>query len=396
LLARRATTADQRARIALSLGPVALVVGFACFQLAWWSLADASLLALLVATTAAVGTIPKSSRWLWSAGLGAVLIPGATVVLNQTRAEMRETVTENDVVALIERDVAYWLANQAGSRGGVVLAPPNLTTSLYFHGGLSGLGTPYWENKNGFAAAVRIAGATSPEEAQMLARKRNLTYIVIPSWDGFMDEYARLGSHQPDHSLIALLHQWLPPRWLRPVPYHLPKTPGFEGLSLVIFQVTDVQDNPTALSRLAEYFVEMGQIDQAILVSQALERLFPDDLGALVARSLAEQAAGNIAGAMNAVNKLPAYLARGDDDALAWDRRVSLAIALTEGKHFELAKEETKRCLAALDETDIRLLTTVSLYRLQVLTKSFGLEIADPRLRTLARELLPAELGEKL
>jgi hypothetical protein len=396
-LARRATAADQRERIALTLGPVLLVLGFASFQLGWWSLADSTLLALLIAITTTVGSTPKlSRRLLWSTGLAVILIPGAVFLLRQTLSEKKETVVESDVIALIERDLAYWLANQAGSRDAIVLAPPNLTTSLYFHGGLGGLGTPYWENKDGFAAAVRIAGATSPEEAQAAAQNRNLTYIVIPSWDSFMDEYARLGSREPDRSLVALLRQWLPPRWLRPVPYHLPKISGFEGLSLVIFQVTDVQDNPAALSRLAEYFIEMEQIDQAVLVSQALERLFPDDLGALVARSLVAQAAGNATAATNAMNELPAYVVRGDDSALPWDRRVSLAIALAEGKRFELAKDETKRCLAELDESGVRLLTTVSLYRLQVLTKSFGLEIADPRLRVLARGLLPAELSEKL
>jgi hypothetical protein len=396
LLARRATAADQRERVALTLGPVLLALGFACFHLGWWSLVDGTLLALLIATTTTIGSSPKAGRWLWSAGLAMILIPGALFVLGQTRSEKRETVIESDVVALIERDLAYWLANQAGSRGAIVLAPPNLTTSLYFHGGLSGLGTPYWENKDGFAAAVRIAGATSPDEAQSLAQNRNLTYIIVPSWDPFMDEYARLGSGHPEQSLIALLHRWLAPRWLRPLPYHLPKISGFEGLSVVIFQVVEVQDNATALSHLAEYFVEMEQIDEATQAGQALERLYPTDLGALVARALVEQARGDAAGFARAINELPAYLSSGEDSSLPWDRRVSLAIALTEGKRFELAREQTKHCLTELDETRVRSLTTVSLYRLQVLAHAFGLEIANPQLRALSRELLPAELRGKL
>jgi len=72
-----------------------------------------------------------------------------------------------------------------------------------------------------FAAAVRIAGATSPDEAQAVAQSRGLNYIVLPSWDSFLDEYARLASGKAEHSLIALLHQWRAPRWLRPVPCHL-------------------------------------------------------------------------------------------------------------------------------------------------------------------------------
>ena len=75
---------------------------------------------------------------------------------------------------------------------------------------------------------------------------------------------------------------------------------------------------------------------------------------------------------------------------------MSLAIALAEGKRYDLAREQTKRCLAELDEAHVRSLTTVSLYRLQVMSKAFGLEITDPRLRTLSRRLLPAELRGKL
>lgn len=395
-LTRRGTGKSHRQAIAVALGPVLVALGFACFQLGWWSLLDGALLTLLIAFTTPIDAMPKAGPWVCLGGLILVLAPGAMLLWGQARAEKREVLAEGDVIALIERDLAYWLSNQAGPSGAVVLAPPSLTTSLYFHGGLSGLSTPYWENRDGFAAAVRIAGATSPEEAQATAQARNLAYIIIPSWDPFMDEYARLGSRQPDRSLVALLHQWLPPRWLRPVPYHLPRIAGFEGLSVAIFQVTDVQDNPTALGRLAEYFVEMEQLEQAALVGEALTRLFPTDLGAWVSRSLVEQARGNTSGFATAIKELPTHLAQGEEEALPWDRRVSLAIALAEGKYFELAKEQTNQCLSVIDEARVRSLTTVSLYRLQVLSKAFGLEIADPKLRALSRALLPAEMRGNL
>lgn len=396
LLVRRATDESQRAGIALTLGPVLVALGFSFFQLGWWSLLDGTLLTLLIAASATTQAMPKLSRWVWCGSVALILAPGALLLFGHARGEKREALVESEVIALIERDLAYWLANQAGAGGAVVLAPPSLTTSLTFHGGLSGLGSPYWENKEGFAAAVRIAGATSPDEAQALAQDRNLTYIVIPSWDPFMDEYARLGSRQPERSLVTLLHRWLPPRWLRPVPYHLPKIPGFEGLSVVIFQVTELQDNATALSRLAEYFVEMEQADQAQEAGLALERLFPEDLSAWVARTLVCRAQGNTRGVANAVSQLPSYISRGDDRALPWDRRVSLAIALAEGKQFDLARGQLKQCLADLDEARLRSLSTLALYRLQVLGKAFGIEIADPRLRALARGLLPAEMRGNL
>jgi tetratricopeptide (TPR) repeat protein len=211
-----------------------------------------------------------------------------------------------------------------------------------------------------------------------------------------MDEYARLGSGHPEQSLVSTLHRWLPPRWLRPVPYHLPRIPGVEGLSATIYAVVAVQDNATALSWLAEYFIEMGDLAQAVSVSQALERFFPSDLGALVARTRVEHTQGDAAGFAHSLDEIQASLARGDDSTLPWERRVSLAIALTEGKRFELAKEQTKQCLATIDEARVRSLTTVSLYRLQEMGKAFGLGISDPQLRTLARGLLPVEMRDNL
>jgi len=115
-----------------------------------------------------------------------------------------------------------------------------------------------------------------------------------------------------------------------------------------------------------------------------------------VARAQVDHAQGNPAGFARALGELQTGLARGDDGALPWDRRVSLAIALTEGKQLEAAREQTKRCLAELDEARVRSLTTLALYRLQVMGKAFGLEVSDPQLRTLSRGLLPAEMRKNL
>ena len=397
LLLRGGTDTPTRARCALGLGPVLVALGFACFQLRWWNSVDAGLLVLLVAFAAAKAKPgPVAGRWVGIGGLLVVLAPGALLLAEKASANRRDAVSENDIAALIERDLAQWLSRQAGPGGANVLAPPNLAASIYFHGGLAALGTPYWENKEGFFASMRIAGASSPDEAQAIARARRINYIVVPSWDNFLDEYARLGADQVDHTLMASLHHWLPPRWLRPVPYHLPKVAGFDDQSVAIFQVVDVQDNVTALSNLAEYFAEMEQINQARAVAYTLERSFPADLGASVARVLATQAAGDTPAFGRALEDLQAALARGDSESLPWDRRVSLAIALVEGRRFDQAREQARRCLAEATDPRLRSLTTVSLHRLLVMSRGFGLEIGDPRLRELSQQLLPAELRDHL
>jgi tetratricopeptide (TPR) repeat protein len=321
-----------------------------------------------------------------------VLAPGAMLLTREARADRRSPATESEVAALIERDLSHWLARQAGPDGAVILAPPNLTTSLIYHGGLSGLGTPFWENKAGFVASMRIAAASSPDEAQALAQKRNLGYIVMPSWDDFLEEYARQGAADVQQTFVAFIQTWRPPRWLRPIPYHIPNVAGFEGQSVAIFRSIEVQDNATALSYLAEYFVELGMMREAAAVAYTLERSYPADLGAAVARALVARARKDVQAFGEAIDGVQAALARDEGEDLAWDRRVSLAIALVDADLLDQAREEVKRCLVEIDEPRLRSLTTVSLHRLLVMTRTFGLKIDNPSVSSLAQQLLPIEL----
>jgi hypothetical protein len=398
LLTGQRAGARHRSALALALGPVLLTLLPAVFLLRWWNVLDVALLMLLTAVAATMTSVGKSTpaRWFLATGVILGLAPGVTLFFGRARLDRQATVTGSDVIALVERDLSHWLASQAGAPDTVVLAPPNLTTSIFFHGGLTGLCSPYWENIEGFKAAVRIVGATSPDEAQAVARSRHVTYLVLPSWDTSLEKFSRLGGIRGDHSLVAMLQRWLPPRWLQPIPYHLPKIPGFEGLSVVIFEVVEVQDNVTALSHLGEYFAEMEQPDRAAAVSQALERLYPGELGALVARAEVAQARSDPAAFAAILGEISPFLARGDDQTLAWERRVSLAIVLAEGKLWDPAREQVRRCLAEIDEPLMRSLTTVSLYRLELLGKAMGVPMADPKLRELGRRLLPPEMREHL
>lgn len=383
--------------VGLALGPVAVTCVLACVHLRAWSLVDGALVGLAAALAAALSSAPAPNRRQGgiAAAMLVAVIPGLVLLLRAPRERSAEAVTESEVVGLIGRDFAHWLAQQTGGTA-VVFAPPELTTVLSFHGGLRGLGSPYPENKDGFDAAVRIAGASSADEALALVQRRGITHLVLPSWDGFMDEYARLGSGQPDKALIEMLHQWLPPRWLKPVPYVLPKIPGFEGQSLVVFQVVELQENAEALSRLAEYFVEMGQMDLAVSVAEALQTVFPHDVGASVARAQVDFARGRNAEATATMVALLPQLKGEQVDALPWDRRVGLALALARGDRNDAAREQLQRCWAEIDATRIRSLTTATLYRFLSLGKAYQLEIADAELRSLARGLVPVELRERI
>jgi hypothetical protein len=395
-IVRAPEDAQVRPALVVILGPLTVALALAVLHLRWWAVADTLLLAALPVVLAGPMASTPGRRLTWVLAVLVVLAPGARLVWPERQPATAAMVSEPEIQALIERDLAQWLANRRGPAGAVVLAPPQLTASLIYYGGLRGLGTPYPENRDGFAAAVRLSSPASADEAQGLFEGRGVTHVVMPSWDDFLQRYAQLGSPQPEDSLMGLLQRWLPPRWLRPIPYQLPVVEGFEGRSVVVFEVVEVQEQVTALSRLAEYFVEMEQGEQAEAVAAALEYVYPEELESLVARAQVQVARSDAPAFAQLVRSLLPLLARGADQTLPVDQRASLAVVLAQGRQLNLARGQVERCLAEADEAALRAMTTTGLYRLQTLAQALGLRFADPARHELARQLLPPELREQL
>ena len=382
-----------RIPIALSLGPVLAALAFALRPISGWNGVDAALLALLIAAGAALRAAPRPRlvAGLAAAFAALVLVPGAVQLWPSEEARSGGALSQDEVIGLVERDLATWLSQHAGSAGAVVLAPPNMTSTLHYYGGIRGFATFGWDDLDGFQSAVRIASATTPEEAQELIGIHGATHIIIPSWDPFMDVFARIGEGQVAGTFLARLHQWNLPPWLRPVPYLLPSIPGFEGQSVAILEVVDEQDDATAASRLAEYFVETGQLDLAAKAGRALRR-FPANLGALLSLVQVETACGDNDELPKSVELLVRRISAGADRDLPWDQRVGLAVVLVQAHRVDLARLRLRQCLAELDEEKLRSLSTLLLYRLQLMRKALNLGISDPSLSALSLNLLPPDL----
>jgi hypothetical protein len=392
----RGKISPVRSGLAMALGPVVVTLLLASFQLRAWVALEAMLLVLLVACSMALPHLSrlKWSRWTLVGAVALAVIPGIFLLAPSSSAV--ETVNQAEIEGLIERDVAHWLAQRTGPGHAGILASPNLAASLAFEGGLRTLGSPYIENRKGLDLSLRIAGSTSQDEALALVQRRQVTHIVLASWDPALEQLAELGGDKEQKSLVALLHRWLPPRWLRPVPYRMPEITGFEGQSIVVFEVVELQDNSVALSHLAEYFAETDQPQLATSAASALARLFPEDLSATIARVQIAVTTRDQRAANEAFKILQKQLTDDAAFALPWDRRVSLAIVLAEAKHYDEARKQMEQCLAEIDEPRLRSLTTLSLYRAQQLMNGFGLTLPDERLQELSRSLLPPELRSTL
>jgi hypothetical protein len=395
LLARDRSVGRFQARaIIFVLGPVITLLIFACFRIRFWGVVDAMLLGLLVVAVSSARRGTVTSHRFWTVGALLCFLPGLWMMRAAMPNGGKDAVTELEAQSLVERDLAYWLSHRGGDDHVVVLAPPNLTSSLIYFGAVRGLATPYWENFDGFAAAVGIAGTTSTAEADSLMRRRQVGFIVVPSWDSDLTSYAALGTKDVASTVIGRLERWLPPLGLRPVAYKLPQISGFEGRSIAVFAATDMQDDALALSRLAEYFVEMGQLEFAVRVSATLKLKYPEDLSGLIARAQVAAGTNDVTRFEEALTALLPMLE--DDDGLPWDRRASLAVVLAQAKRPELASKQLERCVEEADGTLLRSLSNGSLYRLLVLMRRLNVEMPDPELRNGAEQLLPLEMREQL
>jgi hypothetical protein len=397
MLCRRNVGIQTRSTMAVALGPVLAALWLACNRVVWWNMVDATLLVLAVAGAVALQNSSASSRLrgFWAVGAALLVLPGLFHLRPSAAPSGNNEFTPFELEGLIERACAQWIAERAGPDGATVLLPPDRTVSWCFHGGLRGVGTANWENRAGLAATVRIATATTAAEAQTLIRERGIRYLILPSWDTDLDEFARWSLRNPEDAFIMALHHWALPPWLRPVPYKLPEIAGFESQSIVVLEVVEENNRVAALARLTEYFIETQRMDLAVSSRVPLQR-YPTDLNALIALAGLEKAAGDVDAQANAFAAVLSSLAGGLDRSLAWDRRVSLAVVLAQGGREDLAREQVRHCLEKLEAPRLRSLTTASLYRLLVMTKSFGLEWPDPKLSELAATLLPVELRSRL
>jgi hypothetical protein len=352
-------------------------------------------MALLITALAASASSSKIQRRLLIA-LGVALIPSLARVVPASLSSARESLTPAEQRTLTERDLAYWLALRIDDYRSVTLAPPETVPALYYFGGVRGLGSPYQGNQDGFGAAVRISAATSPDEAEALATQRELSHIILPTWDPFLDRYAQLGAAQVEHTMVALLHQWLPPRWLRAVHHPLPDVAGFEDESVVIFEVVDVQDNATALSRLGEYFVQTEQMQFALGIYRTLQQSFPSDLGGLVARAQIAVALKDRRDFEQLIQAIIPYLEDARDVDLLWDRRVNLANLLMLAQETDWAREQTQFCMDEVDEYLLRTVSVPSLHRFIVLSQILEEPFPEDYLREEALRQLPAHLRQQL
>ncbi|WP_404421316.1 hypothetical protein [Nibricoccus sp. IMCC34717] len=343
--------------------------------------------------TLPVPTKLPTGPWAWAGvaifGLAGTL--GLIVSAPARDASGRPLAAAADAESLVLRDVAHWLRARSTRDNPVILAPPDSAGSLGYFSAWRTVGNFFWENPEGTQGALRIASASSPDEAFELISKREVAYLVFPSWDNSLEALLASAYRRttiPQQSFLAALQRWEQPRWLRPVAYPVPQLAGTENASVVVFEVVEEQDEVAAGCRLAEYLADTKRGDLAAALAVHLEGN-ASDLGALVARAYVAMAANNPVGFRGAMAAVPSLLEAGADGNLPWDRRVSLLVVLAQAQLIEQAKVQLSQLISTATEADLRSLAPNQLLRLVVLSRRVGVPFQDKALEELALHLLP-------
>jgi hypothetical protein len=396
VLKNRQIAKPTRAAVAITLGPVMVALSLACVELSWWQTLDALLLVTLAAVAPGISSqaIGPKARLGWISVVAVLLAPGLIYVLGWDRPSRGDVLGRSEVQDLIFRDLAGWISQHSDPGTVIVLSPPSASVALSYYGAFRGLGSVSDENKDGIRAAIRIMSSRNVEEAKEIVNRRNITHIVLLSWDTFFDDFIRAAGGKIEGTLIDKLKFTTLPRWLRPLAYPLPSIPGFEDNSVTVLEVVDEQDDATTLGNIALYFVEIGDLDQARSAAGGLTR-FPTDFGAWVARAQVAAAIHDDAELTQDLKVLQSRLALRVQPLISWNRRVDLAVVLARAKDTVLAKKQLTLCINAIDDDRIRSLSPGSVYRLLVLCRGLGVTMPAAE-QVLALSLVPPNLRVRL
>ncbi len=220
--------------LALSL-PILFITCLQFYQTRWGMLAGPLYIALagivipqiwrLVPADAA----NRSVAGLMLLGFGFIFVEPAfknsfTLSGAQFRSGDKLQITPGQGLALIHRQMARAILDDADGKPVVLLSSPNSSCLLATLGGFKTVGTLYWENVPGLKKAAAALNAQTDDEALEWMKKLGITHISFLTWENFMEPYFRLLHPSPSAGVSflrsfgkrAFFDKSIPP-WSRPI-----------------------------------------------------------------------------------------------------------------------------------------------------------------------------------
>jgi hypothetical protein len=199
----------------------------------------------------------------------------------QYTSEKNIEVGSGQLLALLHRDMAKAILQNANGKPVTVLSSPNSSCLLATMGGFQTMGTLYWENVEGLKTAAQMLNAQSDDEALKMLQERGVTHVSLMTWENFIEPYFKLIYPNPtsgksvenSFGYKALFKKELP-RWARPIPY--PKNFLSNALQqdVLLLEVVPDQSPEEAEFHLARYqrLAEGNPVAAEIRLKSILDR----------------------------------------------------------------------------------------------------------------------------
>jgi hypothetical protein len=200
---------------------------------------------------------------------------------NQYSSKQNMQVGSGQILALLHRDVAKAILQNANGKPVVVLSSPNSSCLLSTLGGFKTIGTLYWENVEGLKSAAQMLNAQSDDEALEMLQEKGITHVSLMTWENFIGPYFQIlyPNPVPGKSLEnsfgqrALFKKQIP-RWARPIPY--PKNFLTNALKqdVLLLEIVPDQTQDEAEFHLARFarIVEGNPVAAEIMLKGILDR----------------------------------------------------------------------------------------------------------------------------
>ncbi|MEI6702705.1 MAG: hypothetical protein WCL71_04105 [Deltaproteobacteria bacterium] len=291
LMFSRKVDAGSKAVLLLLIFPIILLTAMQFRQTRWGMLAGPLYIALAGLVVPQVWRLVP--RGALNRGLAAVVLVSFGCLIAepsfrncyqiawvQFRSGDKVSITAGQGLALLHRQMARAILDDAAGKPVVLLSSPNSSCLLACIGGFKTLGTLYWENVEGLKAAAYALNAQSDEEAFARLQKLGVTHVSLMTWENFIGPYFGIIHPKPVPGLSyeksfgkrALFDKVIPP-WARPIAFA--PTDLSKGLqqNILMLRIAPEQSLNEAKFHLARFarLVEGNPITAEISLKEILD-----------------------------------------------------------------------------------------------------------------------------
>ena len=237
LMLLRQVSSGTKGTLLLLICPIVIVTVLQVFQVRWGMLNGPTYIALAGIVIPQIWKLlPRNVPWRIAGSialLGMVYFFSIDTVRGmllpfwqQYNSKQNMQVGSGQLLALLHRDMAKTILQNANGKPVTLLSSPNSSCLLSTLGGFQTMGTLYWENVEGLETAAKMLNSQSDEEALTMLQSRGVTHVSLMTWENFIEPYFKLlypnpapGKSIENSFAYKALFKKILPQWARPIPY---------------------------------------------------------------------------------------------------------------------------------------------------------------------------------